>query len=69
MKVGISPVGREAMINSGSSVFGQLPHGSLFHSSADFINMNIRERFKLIPYEIIAGLIMTVVSTIIHGLI
>lgn len=69
MKVGITPVGGGAMINAGSSVFEQLPHGSLFHSSAGGINMNIRERFKLIPYEIIAGFIMTVVSTIIYGLI
>lgn len=69
MKVGITPVGGGAMINAGSSVFEQLPHGSLFHSSAGGINMNIRERFKLIPYEIIVGFIMTVVSTIIYGLI
>lgn len=69
MKVGITPVGGGAMINAGSSVFEQLPHGSLFHSSAGGINMNIRERFKLIPYEIIVGFIMTVISTIIYGLI
>lgn len=69
MKVGITPVGGGAMINAGSSVFEQLPHGSLFHSSAGGINMNIRERFKLIPYEVIVGFIMTVVSTIIYGLI
>lgn len=69
MKVGISPMGGGAMINAGSSVFEQLPHGSLFHSSAGGINMNIRERFKLIPYEIIVGLIMTIVSTIIYGLV
>lgn len=69
MKVGITPVGGGAMINAGSSVFEQLPHASLFHSSAGGINMNIRERFKLIPYEIIVGFIMTVISTIIYGLI
>lgn len=69
MKVGITSVGGGAMINAGSSVFEQLPHGSLFHSSAGGINMNIRERFKLIPYEIIVGFIMTVISTIIYGLI
>lgn len=69
MKVGITPVGGGAMINAGSSVFEQLPYGSLFHSSAGGINMNIRERFKLIPYEIIVGFIMTVISTIIYGLI
>jgi gluconate:H+ symporter, GntP family len=65
---GISPIGGGAMINAGSSAFEQLPHGSLFHSSAGGVNMNIRERFKLIPYEMLVGIIMTVVSTIIYGL-
>ncbi|CEO23508.1 GntP family permease [Paraclostridium sordellii] len=66
--VGISPIAGGAMINAGSSVFEHLPHGSLFHSSAGGINMRIEERFKLIPYEIIVGFIMTMVSTIIYGL-
>ncbi|MGL5754629.1 MAG: GntP family permease [Paraclostridium sp.] len=67
--VGISPVGGGAMINAGASVFENLPHGSLFHSSAGGINMKIEERFKLIPYEMIIGLAMTIVSTIIYGII
>ena len=67
--VGISPVGGGAMINAGASVFENLPHGSLFHSSAGGINMKIEERFKLIPYEMIIGLAMTIASTIIYGII
>ncbi|WP_373599351.1 GntP family permease [Paraclostridium bifermentans] len=66
--VGISPVGGGAMVNAGASVFEQLPHGSLFHSSAGGINMNISERFKLVPYEMLVGIVMTIVSTIIYGL-
>lgn len=67
--VGITPVGGGAMINAGASVFENLPHGSLFHSSSGGINMKIEERFKLIPYEMVVGLSMTAVSTIIYGLI
>lgn len=66
--VGISPVGGGAMVNAGASVFEQLPHGSLFHSSAGGINMNISERFKLVPYEMLVGIVMTIVSTVIYGL-
>ncbi|WP_236874629.1 YfbM family protein, partial [Clostridioides difficile] len=47
-----------SIVNAGSSVFEQLPHGSLFHTSAGSINMDIGERFKLIPYEaLIMGMI------------
>ena len=68
MGVGISPVGGGAMINAGASAFEQLPHGSLFHSTAGGMNMGIGERFKLIPYEMIVGISMTIVSTIIYGI-
>lgn len=63
---GISPIGGGAMINSGASVFEQLPHGSLFHTSSDSVSIIIKERIKLLPYEIFIGLIITLASTIIH---
>lgn len=63
---GISPVGGASMINAGASVFEQLPHGSLFHTSAGSVHMTIKERFSLIPYEALVGIVMTVVSTIVQ---
>lgn len=48
---GLSPISGASIVNAGSSVFEQLPHGSLFHTSSGSINMDIGERFKLIPYE------------------
>lgn len=65
----VSPVGGGAMINAGASVFEHLPHGSLFHSTAGGMNMNLGERFKLIPYEMAVGISMTIISTIIYGII
>ena len=47
-------------------VLEQLPHGSLFHTSAGSINMDIGERFKLIPYEALIGIVMTIISTSIQ---
>ncbi|VIG19720.1 gluconate permease [Clostridioides difficile] len=63
---GLSPISGASIINSGSSVFEQLPHGSLFHTSAGSINMDIGERFKLIPYEALIGIVMTIISTSIQ---
>ncbi|HBF4253834.1 GntP family permease [Clostridioides difficile] len=59
---GLSPISGASIVNAGSSVFEQLPHGSLFHTSAGSINMDIGERFKLIPYEALIGIVMTIIS-------
>ncbi|HFL2420052.1 TPA: GntP family permease [Clostridioides difficile] len=63
---GLSPISGASIVNAGSSVFEQLPHGSLFHISAGSINMDIGERFKLIPYEALIGIVMTIISTSIQ---
>ncbi|MDB3707182.1 gluconate:proton symporter [Clostridioides difficile] len=63
---GLSPISGASIVNAGSSVFEQLPHGSLFHISAGSINMGIGERFKLIPYEALIGIVMTIISTSIQ---
>ncbi|HFL2520906.1 TPA: GntP family permease [Clostridioides difficile] len=63
---GLSPISGASIVNAGSSVFEQLPHGSLFHTSAGSINMDIDERFKLIPYEALIGIVMTIISTSIQ---
>lgn len=69
MSVGISPISGAAMVHAGATVLDHLPHGSFFHSTAGATNVNISERLKLIPYESAIGLTMTIVSTIIWGII
>lgn len=69
MAVGISPISGAAMVHVGATVLDHLPHGSFFHSTAGSTNVNISERLKLIPYESAIGLTMTIVSTIIWGII
>lgn len=69
MGVGISPLGGAAMVHAGATVLDHLPHGSFFHATAGATNMTIGQRLKLIPYESLIGLSMTVVSTIIYGII
>jgi GntP family gluconate:H+ symporter len=67
--VGISPIGGAAMVHAGATVLDHLPHGSFFHATAGTTGMSIGQRLKLIPYESLVGLSMTLVSTIIWGII
>ena len=66
---GVSPLAGAAMVHAGSTVIDHLPHGSFFHATAGAANMSIEQRLKLIPYESLVGLSMTIVSTIIWGVI
>lgn len=69
VSLGVSSLATAAMIHAGCTVLDQLPHGSFFHSTGGSINMSMNERLKLIPYEAIVGLTMTIISTIIFGII
>ena len=55
-----------AMIHSGATVIDSLPHGSFFHATGGSVNMAIKDRMKLIPYEALVGLTSTVVSILIY---
>lgn len=66
LESGLSSVSGASLVNVGASVFEQLPHGSLFHTSGSSVDINLSERFKLLPYEIFIGLSMTIISTIIQ---
>lgn len=68
LELGISPLGAAAMIHCGATVLDHLPHGSFFHATGGSIFMDMKERLKIIPYESLIGLTMTIVSTIIFGI-
>ena len=65
----IMGIGGSATNDAGATVLDTLPHGSFFHATGGAVNMKINERLKLIPYEAAIGLTITIVSTIIWGLI
>ncbi|WP_341701815.1 GntP family permease [Phocoenobacter uteri] len=67
LELGVSSLAGAAMIHAGATVFDHMPHGSFFHATGGCVNMDIKERLKLIPYESAVGLIMAVVSTLIFG--
>ena len=63
---GVSALDAGAMIHAGATVIDSLPHGSFFHATGGSVNMQIKERMKLIPYEALVGLTSIVVSIIVY---
>lgn len=59
---GISAAWGAAMINAGATVLDHLPHGSFFHATGGSVEMTIGERLRLIPYESLVGLVLTICS-------
>ena len=56
------------MIHSGATVLDHLPHGSFFHATGGSVNMEMKDRLLLIPFETTVGLVLTAVSTILFGI-
>lgn len=69
MESGIAALGGAAMIHAGATVLDHLPHGSFYHATGGSVLMSFKDRLKLIPYESLIGLTITVVSVIIFGLL
>ena len=66
LESGVPALDAGAMIHAGATVIDSLPHGSFFHATGGSVNMQIKERMKLIPYEALVGLTSTLVSCIIY---
>lgn len=69
LSFGVTPLQAAAMIYSGTLWFDSLPHGSFFHVSGGSVGMNLKERLKLLPYELLIGIVMTLVTTIFYGIL
>ncbi len=66
LESGVPALDAGAMIHAGATVIDSLPHGSFFHATGGSVNMQIKERMKLIPYEALVGLTSTIVSCIVY---
>jgi len=67
LELGVASIAGAAMMHAGATVLDHLPHGSFFHATGGSVNMQMKERLKLIPYESLVGLTMAIVSTLIYG--
>lgn len=63
---GVAAVWGAAMVNAGATVLDHLPHGSFFHATGGSMGMGVKERLKLIPYESLVGLVLTIVSMVVY---
>jgi len=66
---GVTAVWGAAMVNAGATILDHLPHGSFFHATGGAMGFSVKERLKLIPYESIVGLILTICSVGMYFLI
>jgi gluconate:H+ symporter, GntP family len=67
LSMGVSAIAGAAMIHAGATVLDHLPHGSFFHATGGSVNMEIKERLKVLPYETLVGLTLAIISTLIYG--
>jgi GntP family gluconate:H+ symporter len=63
---GVTAIWGAAMVNAGATVLDHLPHGSFFHATGGSMGMTVKERLKLIPYESIVGLVLTICSVVAY---
>jgi GntP family gluconate:H+ symporter len=66
---GVTAVWGAAMVNAGATILDHLPHGSFFHATGGSMGMSVKERLKLIPYESIVGLVLTICSVVMYVLV
>ncbi len=66
LEAGVPALSAAAMIHAGATVIDSLPHGSFFHATGGAVNMAIKNRMRLIPYEALIGLVSTVVAVIVY---
>lgn len=59
LAAGISGVWGAAMVNSGSTVFDHMPHGSFFNATGGVVELSVSKRLRLIPYESAIGFVLT----------
>ncbi|CCV63884.1 predicted H+/gluconate symporter [Alteracholeplasma palmae J233] len=64
--VGTNPVNAAVMMHTGATVIDHLPHGNYFHVTGGSMNMSIKERFKVVGFEALVGLTMTIVAVAIN---
>lgn len=66
MAAGVASIWGAAMVNAGATILDHLPHGSFFHATGGSMGFSVKERLKLIPYESIVGLVLTICSVIMY---
>ncbi|WEG72402.1 GntP family permease [Vagococcus intermedius] len=67
LEMGVVPIAAAVMVHTGATVIDHLPHGTYFHVTGDSMNLSMKERFRIVGYETLVGLSMTIVATLLYG--
>ena len=66
VNAGVPALFAGAMIHAGAVVLDSMPHGSFFHATAGAVNMNMKDRMKIIPFEALTGIAAVVISVALY---
>ncbi|WP_045523312.1 GntP family permease [Neobacillus niacini] len=69
LNTGVAPLAAAVMTHAGATVIDHLPHGTYFHVTRNAMNMTMKDRMKVVGYESIVGVTMTIVAIILFGFI
>lgn len=67
LDMGVAPVSAAVMVHTGATVIDHLPHGTYFHVTGDSMKLSMKERMRIVGYESLVGITMTIVATIMYG--
>ncbi|EIT88818.1 H+/gluconate symporter related permease [Parascardovia denticolens IPLA 20019] len=66
LSFGTSRLAAAVTMQAGATVIDGLPQGNYFHVTANAMNMDLKERMSVLPFEALVGLTMTIVATIMY---
>lgn len=69
LAAGVTAICGAAMTNAGATTLDHLPHGSFFHATGGSMGFSVSERLKLIPFETLVGLVLTICSIAMYFII
>ncbi|RJG23752.1 TRAP transporter large permease subunit [Paenibacillus thiaminolyticus] len=69
INTGVAPLSAAVMTHAGATVIDHLPHGTYFHVTRNAMGMSMKDRMKVVLYESMVGLTMTIVAVVLFGFI
>lgn len=69
LNTGVAPLSAAVMTHAGATVIDHLPHGTYFHVTRNAMGISMKDRMKVVLYESIVGITMTVVAVVLFGFI
>lgn len=67
LNTGVAPLSAAVMTHAGATVLDHLPHGTYFHVTRNAMGMSMKDRMKVVLYESIVGITMTIVAVVLFG--